>query len=244
VKNIRLLLPACLALVLVQSALIAGKPAPPPPPPPPNPFLIYEWRPDLGGWLDKERNLIWGYSMNQISGSSYSYDYALGEVADYAGVLADGALDFDAKSALYDSRGDEYLAKGDAEPDPVLKQQYYDRAQGYYDLSEDYGIAADELILSAEVASHYSNWRLPTKDEFTDAFKKRFFAYGETELNAWDTSPLPGLQMQTTYYLYWTSTADKGGRYQWSVDPPTGTLQSVLKERSYIFAVPVRNYTP
>ena len=36
------------------SELQAGKPASP------NPFLIYEWRPELGGWLDKERNLVWG----------------------------------------------------------------------------------------------------------------------------------------------------------------------------------------
>lgn len=66
----------------------AGKPAPPPPPPPPLGTEVYEWHPELGGWLDTSRDLIWGYSPSAVdNGYAWPYSFAANIAANYATFL-------------------------------------------------------------------------------------------------------------------------------------------------------------
>jgi len=237
----RVLLMSCLILVLEgicpRAGLVAGKPVPPPPPPPPvDPTLIYEHRPDLGGWLDTSRNLLWGtYSVTVCTGGAEHYDDCAALAADYSGTLTFGAAQYDALSSQYQAFGDQYAVSN-----PTLAAKYYGYAQ-------DYAAAADELLANSQAASVVegaNRWRMPSKDEFVDAYNKGMFTYGDGGLNAFDTSPVPGIQPQVAHSLYWTTTPDKGNRSQWAYDPPAGLSQSVLTSGSYLFALAVRNYTP
>ncbi len=77
----------------------AGKPAPPPPPPPPLGTEVYEWRPELGGWLDTSRNLIWGYSpIAMINGGWCGFDGTVAWTTTYPTVLTN--LGFAAEGAV------------------------------------------------------------------------------------------------------------------------------------------------
>jgi hypothetical protein len=60
-------------LLVVQSALIAGKPTPPPPPPAPH----WEYSAAWGGWLDWNTGLVWGQDtfnyFQEIDPDIYAY---------------------------------------------------------------------------------------------------------------------------------------------------------------------------
>jgi hypothetical protein len=83
---------SCLAFALIPSlGQGKGKPGggdPPPPPPPPLGTEVYEWRPELGGWLDTSTNLIWGYSPSVLNnGYAAPYDFSVNQTANYATLL-------------------------------------------------------------------------------------------------------------------------------------------------------------
>ena len=236
----RLLLMICLfvgaAALCRPAALTAGKPTTPPPPPPSgDPTLIYVYRPDLGGWLDTSRNLLWGtYSLNSCVGGSMPNDQAAALAADYAATLADGSLYYDERSAYWQAQGDLYVLS-----DPA-------RAARHYQTAQDCADAADELFaqsLAASVVEGTNKWRLPSKAEFEDAYSKGMFTYGDGGLNGFDKSPTPGIQPEKAGFRYWTSTVTKN-RYQWSIDPVAGLSYSEFIIGSRLYAVAVRDYTP
>jgi len=224
------------------SELRAGKPAPPPP----NPFAIYEWRPDLGGWLDTQRNLVWGYDLGPVLDWQFNAVEAAQAAATYPTQLADGAAHFDQRSADDSAKADSFKAKGDAAlaaGDQVNADKYYATMTHYSERAEDEAAAANELEASAAVASQYSGWRVPTKDEAQDASSKGFFTYGTGGFNGFDDSPLPDFQPFQPNFAVWTSTR-KTGTTNWAFFPIEKTFRDYSTTRGYLYVIVVRTHTP
>ncbi|MGD9858263.1 MAG: hypothetical protein AB7U20_25255 [Planctomycetaceae bacterium] len=155
---------------LFASTVWAAKPAPPPPPPPTSGPEVYEWRPDLGGWLDTSRNLVWGYEFRQLTGGTGPYDflqsrnypalmlgtadYYYDEAAYYYGIgdLELGDLFFDAAIACEDAASftNWRFPTKDEASDAIAKKLFkYDIAgwSGYWSTPLGPGLAYDGWAL-------------------------------------------------------------------------------------------------
>lgn len=172
---------------------------------------VYEYHPELGGWLDTERGVIWGYSLSQSAGwSGATRSAAERNAAAYADVLFERADYWHQEALRLQGVADSY-----AETDPVLSQKYADAAaareldaQGF----EEAAIAADQ----------FSNWRLPSVAEFEDAYDKGLFSIGEGGFNM-DASPAFGYQ-------------ENAGGWNWTSEPVKkikGKLNGVAFDITY-----------
>jgi hypothetical protein len=156
---------------------------------------VYEWRPDLGGWLDTSRKLVWGYSMSDSTNSGFSFEGAKYWAARYPELLANQV-----EPALDRAEYCQQQANSLWETDPV-------RAQAYADLAAMYSQNAELFMEASLDAAQYSNWRLPTLTEFQDAFAKGLFSRGE---NGFNMDMSPGVGYQEGYGgTNWTSTTPK-----------------------------------
>jgi hypothetical protein len=233
-------------LFVSPSWLPAAKPTPPPPPPPPaNPFEIYEdRRADLGGWLDTERNLIWGYSLVQTRNNNCSYSGAQWFAQNYADQLA-AEVDVRLERAAYNQdQGDVNQALGDqalADGDLALADYYYGRADLRYALAEQYAADAVAFDDAAVVADQFTNWRVPTKVEAVDASAKGLFTYGEGGFNSWDPSPATG--MQSLPVMVFTNDLSKNRQNAWAFFPADGGTM-LTSVNSSIDCIVVRTHVP
>jgi hypothetical protein len=79
-----------LTLGVVALALLPasghGKPGGNPAPLPLGPE-VYQWREDLGGWLDTSTNLVWGYDSLEILGYAHNFSGSSSVVATYPQIL-------------------------------------------------------------------------------------------------------------------------------------------------------------
>ncbi|MGN6547738.1 MAG: hypothetical protein ACTHK7_22000, partial [Aureliella sp.] len=160
-------------------------------PPETNGNANYEWRPDLGGWLDRQSKLVWGYHVTSCANRPYTYSNAQNAASSYPAVLAaevDRCLN---DAAIYDAEVLKYQ-----ETDPARAQLSADWAQYYRD-------SADAFALAAEDASQFSNWRMPTLREFQTAWSRGLFSRGTLGFNM-DMSPAPGYD-QGYMQSNWTS---------------------------------------
>jgi hypothetical protein len=157
----------------------------------------YEWRPDLGGWRDKQTNLVWGYDTQPLSGS-YQYSALPNVGPSYPQMFSSAA-----QSKLSSAVNQENLAA--SETDPIRKQRRLDFAA----ISR---ADAAACVLAGADAARFSNWRVPSSAEFQSAYSKGLFGRGPGAFN-YDGTPFTGYQ--PVYLRYWTS------------DPPTGSRRVV-----------------
>ena len=225
----------CLAVLAIGglSNVYGGKkgspPPPPPPPPPADPFQVYEWHPELGGWLDKNTNLVWGYSFIDMLGTSTHSGYGIKQqaatnaAAHYADVLYSmpdqlegSAADITAQADVQIEKGDAALAAGDIE----LAARFYAAAQAKYLAAQDDLDSIPIFIAAADVADQFT-WRLPTQQEAETAIANGLFTYGEGGFNGYDGSPRIGLSIPWNN-LTWTSTLSKSKKQAWAYRPMDG----------------------
>lgn len=149
----------------------------------------YEWRPDLGGWRDKQTNLIWGYNHSLVSSTSSTYGGALIVARGYSQALLKAAQDRLARAQLQEERAL-------LETDPV-------REQGRLDLAATFRADAAACSIAGSQAAAFSNWRVPTLTEFRSAYSKGMFSQGTSSFN-FDAAPFTGYQPINRVF-YWTS---------------------------------------
>lgn len=155
---------------------------------------VYEYRPDLGGWLDTERGVIWGYSLTQSAGwAGATRSAAARDAAAYPDVLFDEADYWHQEALRLQGQADFY-----AETDPARSQLYAEAAAARE-------LDAQGFDEAAVAADQFSNWRLPSVAEFQRAFDKGLFTTGESGFNM-DASPAFGYQ-------------ENYGREQWTSEP-------------------------
>lgn len=234
---------AALCGLLLMASVEAAKPAPPPPPPPPNPAAIYQWRPELGGWLDTQRNLVWGYQLTAVVNGGFSYDGAIATAPNYAIRLATAADDYDVRGTNMLAQADNYQALGDAAyaaGDYELADEYYFQADRRYVRAQEYFDSADIALAAAVNAAQFNNWRIPMKDEAVDASWKGLFSRGATGFNSFDSSPYVGFQQENNV-PNWTSTLS--GKNVWAYYPVSGSTAAISKS-SLIGAIVVRTHVP
>lgn len=230
--------------VLCCSILEAGKPKPPPPPP--DPATIYQWRPELGGWLDTTRNLVWGYNtFPDVLGYGITLNMAIQRAATYPGMLYDMGLRLEGDADYYDDLGDrytvranEYLAAGDL----VNAQKYFDQANGAYAQADEKRASIPACVAAGDAASQFNNWRVPTEAEALDAIAKRLFTYGAGGFNGYDHSPYLGLQPDTNN-ANWTTTLSKN-KQQAVVYRPSSGESGYYGVNSQISCIYVRTHVP
>lgn len=160
-------------------------------PPETNGNANYEWRPDLGGWLDRQAKLVWGYGMTESLGSNYSYAGAQNACPNYPTQLAGQVQRFVDLAAYYDAQTQFYQ-----ESDPARSQHYAELAQWNRDTASAYQRAAAD-------AAQYTNWRAPTLGEFQTAWGRGLFSRGSLNFNM-DMSPAEGYDAGYQN-LNWTS---------------------------------------
>jgi hypothetical protein len=155
---------------------------------------VYEYHPELGGWLDTERGVIWGYSLSQsASWAGGTRSGAERAAAAYPDALFDRSEWLAQEALRLQSLADSY-----AESDPALSQRYADAAA----INE---ADAAAYVEAATAADQFSNWRLPSLAEFQDAYNKGLFSIGEGGFNM-DATPAVGYQ-------------ENYGRQQWTSEP-------------------------
>jgi hypothetical protein len=252
-RRFQLVAACCLAIIMAGacSEALAGKPKPPPPPPPPNPFLIYQWRPDLGGWLDTQTNLVWGYSFQTMLGTSTHSGYGINQsmavaaAGDYADILYEVAdVDLPNAAAETTAHADWQVEQGDialANGDPELAAEWYEAADANYALAQDDLDSIPLYEAAADVADQF-NWRLPTKVESQRAQTNGLFTYGPTGFDSYDGSPRIDFQMPWNT-LCWTSTKTSNGRNAWAYRPLDGTGGNI-GVNSQVNAIFVRTHVP
>jgi hypothetical protein len=237
----------CLAFVAagLVSEAYGGKPKPPPPPPPPpNPFVIYQWRPDLGGWLDTQTNLVWGYSFNDLQGHGITQSMAVDAAADYANVLYDMALALSAQADQEEDHADWQMEQGDialANGDPELAADWYAAAEANYAEAQALRDSIPFVEAAGDVADQFT-WRLPTKAESQTALTNGLFTYGPNGFDSYDSSPLIGFQIPWNV-LTWTSTKTSNGRNCWAYRPLDGSGGNI-GVNSQVNAIFVRKHVP
>lgn len=244
---------AVLCAIGFHSEVHGGKKTPPPPPPPPpaDPFLIYELRPDLGGVLDKNTNLVWGYNFYDIvatsahSGYGINQQFATGYAANYAallydqavGDLPDAAAETEAFADWQTEQGDIALASGDVD----LANRWYAAANTHYENAQ-----ADRdsipLYLDAAATASQFEWRLPTQQEATTAINNGLFTYGQGGFNGYDGSPYVGGQVPWNSFC-WSSTFSKSKREAWAYCPLDGS-NGLITVTSQVNCVFVRKHVP
>jgi hypothetical protein len=157
-------------------------------------FAAFESRPELGGVLDTETNIVWGYSMGAIEDIwSYSYTASLNVPGRYPSC-------FDAKADDAQAYGEYCLQQAAIEPDPTRVPLWEAEAAKSFAIVQP-------LRDAGEIAQQYDNWRLPTVEEAREAIAKGIFTAGSGGLNLWtqhpaDATPTP----PRGGALYWTST--------------------------------------
>jgi hypothetical protein len=246
-----LLFTAVAAAAGVLSSLQAAKPtAPPPPPPPPDPFVIYEWRPELGGWLDKQTNLVWGYSSFAATGSWSTFSWANGVAADYSGMLSDAADALEARADYSQGKANDNYALWEQaviDGDEVDEAYYWDRYVRYQALADAQYADVPEFQEAALDAAQFTNWRLPSKAEAVDALNKGLFSYGAGKFNSYDCSPGLGNQgLANGGVTTWTSdTAKTGGKAgAWVFYPGNSVATMLVTQTSGCDTIVVRKHVP
>lgn len=239
-----------LLTVLTLAALISSGPAtakpprnPPPPPPPPDPTVIYQWRPDLGGILDTQTNLVWGYSFYDLKGYGITQAMATSAAADYADILYDIAeFDIPAFAAQNEAAAEERQAQGDAAlaaGDVELANRYYARAQEYRDKA-DADLDSIPLYMDAADVADQFTWRLPTQQEAQRAIGNGLFTYGDGGFNGYDATPRIGFSPVIELFT-WTTTKVK--KNVWVFKPLSGAgVEAGVN--SQINAIFVRTHVP
>lgn len=233
---------ACLASA--SSAFAGKKPGgnPPPPPPPPDPATIYEYRADLGGWLDTTRNLVWGYNCQPIEGPK-TLNQAKTFAANYATALANYAINYlPGQADLYEMQADWQTEQGNAAlaaGNVALAEDWFAAAEVNYARAQLHRDSIAPTLAAAEVASNYT-WRVPTQAEATDAMWKGLFTYGEGGLNGYDQDPLLGLQ-QVYQHFHWTTTLKKQTAFVYN---PTNGDTGFIGVNSGIYCIVVRTHVP
>jgi hypothetical protein len=153
---------------------------------------VYEYRPDLGGWLDTERGVIWGYSVTQSAGwAGGTRSAAERDAAAYPDVLFSEYEWLALESQRLQDVADSY-----AQTDPA-------RSQVYAEAAARAGADAAAYLDAASAADQFSNWRLPSLAEFQDAYNKGLFSTGEGGFNM-DATPAVGYQ-EIAGDDHWTS---------------------------------------
>jgi hypothetical protein len=142
---------------------------------------VYEYRPDLGGWLDTARGVVWGYSMSDSTGYSFTRNGAISSAAAYPDLLFSQADLLLSEAQHAQQQADFY-----AVTDPP-------RSQAYADLAAQYEADAAAFEDAATAADQFSNWRLPTLAEFQAASQAGLFTRGANGFNL-DMSPAVGYQ--------------------------------------------------
>jgi hypothetical protein len=193
-------------------------------------FEAFESRPELGGVLDTETNIVWGYSMGAIEDIwNYSYTASLNVPGRYPACFA--------TAADYHQEYGEYCLD-QAVLDPA-------RADQWEALAAEHLAMVDPLNEAGNFATQYSDWRLPTVEEAREAIAKGIFTAGEGGLNLWtqhpaDATPTP----PRGGVLYWTSTY--GGKRYGNDTAFAYSAQDGGAVRTPGFCVPilVRTHTP
>ena len=244
---------ATVALVVAISGFVAeaAKPPPPPPPPPPNPADIYEWRPDLGGWLDTDRNLVWGYDIISLRGTSthsgygISHSLATAMAANYASALFEMAEStLEAAATQTEDHADWQTQQGDialANGDPELAADWYAAAAANYAKAQADRDSIEPFLDAAAVTGQFT-WRLPTQAEAQSALTNGLFTYGPTGFNGYDGSPYVGAQVPWNT-LTWSSTTRKGDREAWAYQPLSGN-NGFIGVGSQVNCIFVRTHVP
>ncbi len=175
----------------------------------------YEWRPDLGGWRDKATNLIWGYSLTETTGSTYSYTYALSISSNYPQLLSSQVA-----SLIQRAENNERLAP--LETDPV-------RAQARLEFAARYRADALAASMSAADAARFTNWRIPKLQEFKTAWTKGFFTRSDIGFN-YDKTAYAGYQYGWGP-AFWTSepSTNKGKLATCFFITDGGTMQTSIQ---------------
>ena len=151
----------------------------------------YEWRPDLGGWRDRQTNLIWGYQIGLIGGFTNTYAGAatIGPRSLYPQTILNAVPDRLARAQLQEERAL-------LETDPVRKQ-------ARLDLAATFRADAAACSVAGAHAAAFSNWRVPTLAEFRSAYIKGMFSQGTAAFN-FDAAPFTGYQ-RVNFVSFWTS---------------------------------------
>lgn len=229
------------------SSAFAGKPQPPPP----NPFLIYEWRPDLGGWLDTQTNLVWGYSFWDLQGTSTGSGYAIPQwlaadaAANYADMLYQRAYEgLPASADQTEAHADWQVEQGDialANGDPELAADWYAAAEANYARAQyEREVDIPNFEAAADVASQFT-WRLPTQQEGQRALDNGLFTYGPNGFDSYDASPHGGFQL-LFWSGAWSSTTRRNGREAWTYRQDGSTSWATVN--STYNAIFVRTHVP
>jgi hypothetical protein len=218
-------------LILFVLIAIGGKPAVqaqyPLLPPETNGNANFDWRPDLGGWLDKSANLVWGYQPTTFTTAVYNWDFARNVARNYPQVLAD-------TSAERFNESQYYASLAEAEPDPLWKAAFASWSdEAYRDFVALAAAAAD--------ASKYTNWRMPSLAEYRNAYSRGLFTQGPTGFNM-DFGPQDGYQPGLRA-MQWTTDLLKSKKSAW-VYGVNDDGQLAIGLNSGVTHLVIRNHTP
>jgi hypothetical protein len=221
-----------------------GAAATSPQPTPPDPFEIYEWREDLGGWLDTTRNLVWGYDSGGILGYGITYNNAQNFVQNYAATMASTAIQ-------RQNQADESYAQAAY----LYSIGHLEGAQFHEQQGDLYASQAAGLTAAATIASQYTNWRLPSLQEALDAVNKGLFTYSndqyvDADFDGYNSVPqVPPSGLSYGNIPVWSNDVGgnknkiKGRDTAWVYLPITGD-PGVVTQTSQIPAIVVRTYIP
>lgn len=165
-----------------------------PPVEPAHNFEAFEDRPDLGGVLDSETNVVWGYSYYAITTAGATYGGSLSASDRYPACFAE-------RAAYHQGWGEYYQNRALEEPD---------QAELYEAVAAEEFRTAQALVDAGAIATQYDNWRLPTLAEARSAIAKGLFTYGDEGLNMWTTHPANLEATSPQNGLHWT--ADYAGK--------------------------------
>lgn len=251
-RRVQLVAMCCLAIVAegALSDVYGGKPKNPPPPPP-DPALIYQWRPDLGGWLDTQTNLVWGYSFYDMLGTSTGSGYGISQsravtaatnYADNFYEMADvqlpaAAAETEAWADSQVQQGDAALAAGDVD----LANRWYAAAEANYAKAQADRDSIPLYEAAADVADQFT-WRLPTQQEAQAALANGLFTYGAEGFDSYDASPRIGFTIPNNV-LTWSSTLSKANKFAWCYRPLDGSNGNI-GVNSTVNAIFVRKQVP
>jgi hypothetical protein len=228
--------------LVVATGLVAD--ATSPQPTPPDPFEIYEWREDLGGWLDTTRNLVWGYDSGGILGYGLTYSLAQNFVQNYAATMASTAIQRQSQADESYARAAYLYSIGELEGALWHEQQ-----------GDLYASIAAGLAAAAPIASQYTNWRIPSLEEALDAVNKGLFTYSndqydDADFDGYNSVPqVPPSGLSYGNIPAWSNDVGgnknkiKGRDTAWVYLPITGE-PGVITQTSQIPAIVVRTHLP
>lgn len=193
-------------------------------------FAAFQDQPSLGGVLDTETNIVWGYSMAAVE-DIWNYSYA-----SNANTPGRYPATFEAAATYHEDYAQYCLDQAATDPD---------RAHLWEELAAEHAAKVGPLRLAGSYAVQFDDWRLPTVEEARAAIAKGIFT-GPDGLNLWKQHPADAVcGPPRTPPWYWTSTyggkARGGFDTAWTFNAVDGSARTTTG-----FAAPimVRTHTP